>query len=230
MPNKHGIILNISIGYIKDKMTHLTIYIERKIIMMKKILTLTLATLMVVMSFTGCSSQNTGNSSEAKVESGNNETKSDSSTDKSNTGSGDNAIGKLPNLKIGFGPNGNAFTLHLYDNNTAAEIARHVGEADWNLPIYHFDDFENYEVMQYYDIPSRYKITSNPEKVTSEKAGEVYYSDPNRIIIFYQDAKVKGEFTKVGYLENTDGLKDAVEKNPVVPGWGNKIVSISPAK
>jgi hypothetical protein len=98
------------------------------------------------------------------------------------------------------------------------------------LPIYHFDDFDNYKVMQYYDIPSRYKITSAPEKVTSEKAGEVYYSSPNRIIIFYQDAKVTGEFTKVGNLESTDGLKEAVEKNPVVEGWGNKVITISPAK
>jgi hypothetical protein len=84
--------------------------------------------------------------------------------------------------------------------------------------------------MQYYDIPSRFKITSAPETVTSEKAGEVYYSSPNRIILFYQDAQVKGEFTKVGNLQNTSGLKEAVEKNPVIAGWGNKIISISPAK
>ena len=41
--------------------------------------------------------------------------------------------------------------------------------------------------MQYYDIPSHYEIPSEPEMVTAEKAGEVYYSEPNRIILFYQD-------------------------------------------
>jgi hypothetical protein len=188
--------------------------------MIKKILTIMLAGMLVI-SFAGCSSHNAATESN---------TGTSSSTSKSNTESVNKANGELPNLKVRFGPNGNAFTLNLYNNTTAAEIARYVGEADWNLPIYHFDDFEDYKVMQYYDIPSRYKITSAPEKVTSEKAGEVYYSFPNRIILFYQDAQVKGDFTKVGSLQNTNGLKEDVEKNPVVQGWGNKIISISSAK
>lgn len=191
--------------------------------MMRKIITLMLVALLA-MSFAGCKSQN--KATESKIVNSNNSSK----TDKSNTETGDNASKELPNLKVSFGSKDKGFNLKPYNNTTAAEIVRYVGEADWNLPIYHFDDFDNYKVMQYYDIPSRYKITSAPEKVTSEKAGEVYYSSPNRIIIFYQDAEVTGEFTKVGNLESTDGLKEAVEKNPVVEGWGNKIVSISPTK
>lgn len=50
------------------------------------------------------------------------------------------------------------------------------------------DEDADYDVMQYYDVSSRYDIPSNPETVTSEKAGEVYYSDPNRIVLFYHDA------------------------------------------
>lgn len=189
----------------------------------KKIVILMLVALLAL-SFTGCASKkeaaklNTVNSSNSNK------------TNESNTKAGDNTSKELPNLKVTFGKSGNGFTLKTYNNATTAEIVRYVGEADWNLPIYHFDDFENYKVMQYYDIPGRYKITSNPETITSEKAGEVYYSTPNRIILFYQDAQVKGEFTKVGYIENIQGLKEAVENNPVVEGWGNKIVSISPGK
>lgn len=130
-------------------------------------------------------------------------------------------------LIVRFGDEGEAFILHLYDNDTAAAIARHVGTADWRLPIYHYDDYENWEVMQYYDIPSRYDIPSNPESVTSEQAGTVYYSEPNRIILFYQDAEVSGEYTPVGYFDYTEDFVTAVEENPVVPGWGNKIVQIS---
>ncbi len=130
-------------------------------------------------------------------------------------------------LEVCFGYDGEPFTLHLEDNETAKEIARDVGTSDWNLPIYHFDDFDNWEVMQYYDISSRYEIPSDPQTVTSEKAGEVYYSDPNRVILFYQDAEVKGEFTKVGTINETDALRTAVEENPVLEGWGNKIVSVS---
>ncbi|MCM1535651.1 MAG: cyclophilin-like fold protein [Clostridium sp.] len=130
-------------------------------------------------------------------------------------------------LTARFGYEGKSFTLYLYDNDTAAAIARHVGSSDWNLPIYHYDDFENWEVMQYYDIPSRYEIPSAPEKIISEKAGEVYYSDPNRIILFYHDAEVSAEYTPVGYFDATEEFVDAVENNPVLEGWGNKIISIS---
>lgn len=130
-------------------------------------------------------------------------------------------------LEVRFGDNGEAFTLHLYDNDTAAAIARHVGTADWRLPIYHYDDYENWKVMQYYDIPSRYEIPSNSETISSEKAGEVYYSKPNRIILFYGDAELETEYTRVGYFDLTEEFVSAVKNNPVLEGWGNKIVLIS---
>lgn len=59
-------------------------------------------------------------------------------------------------LMVSFGDRGNSFILHLYDNDTARAVAHHVGTADRRLPIYHYDDYDNWEVMQYYDIPSRY--------------------------------------------------------------------------
>jgi hypothetical protein len=61
------------------------------------------------------------------------------------------------------------FIMHLYDNETAEAIAKYVGTASWRLPIYHYNDYDNWEVMQYYDIPSRYNIPSNPDNITSEK-------------------------------------------------------------
>lgn len=130
-------------------------------------------------------------------------------------------------LTVSFGDSGDSFILHLYDNDTARAIARHVGTAEWRLPIYHYDDYENWEVMQYYDIPSRYEIPSAPETITEEAAGTVYYSEPNRILLFYGDAEVSGEYTPVGYFDNTDEFRSAVENNPVLEGWGNKIVRIS---
>lgn len=130
-------------------------------------------------------------------------------------------------LTVNFGDGGDPFILHLYDNDTARAVARHVGTADWRLPIYHYDDYENWEVMQYYDIPSRYEIPSAPLTITEETAGTVYYSEPNRIVLFYGDAEVSGEYTPVGYFDNTDEFRSAVENNPVLEGWGNKIVLIS---
>jgi hypothetical protein len=81
--------------------------------------------------------------------------------------------------------------------------------------------------MQYYDIPSSYSIPKNPETVTSEKAGEVYFAEPNRIVLFYKDAEISGEYTKIGYFDYSDDFISAVENNPVLEGWGNKIVVIS---
>lgn len=134
-------------------------------------------------------------------------------------------------LEVRFGDNGTAFTMKLEENDTAAAIKRHVGTADWRLPIYHFDDYDHWEEMQYYDISRRYEIPSVDAKtVTSEKAGEVYYSHPNRIILFYEDAEVTGEYTKIGEIEATDDFKKAVKDNPVLRGWGNKIVQIKSVK
>lgn len=135
----------------------------------------------------------------------------------------------IPELEVSFGREGTSFTMNLYDNETARAIASYVGSSNWNLPIYHYDDYENYEVMQYYDIPDRYDIPSHPETITTEKAGEVYYSEPNRIVLFYRDANITGEYTKLGYFEATGEFVSAVENNPVVEGWSNKIVSIRPA-
>ena len=130
-------------------------------------------------------------------------------------------------LTVRFGDDGAPFTLALEDNDTAAAIARHVGTADWRLPIYHYDDYEGWESFQYYDIPSRYEIPDHAESITSEKAGEVYYSEPNRIVLFYQDAEISGEYTLVGHFDPTEEFVSAVEDNPVLEGWGNKIVNIS---
>lgn len=130
-------------------------------------------------------------------------------------------------LTVRFGDSGAPFTMYLEDNDTAAAIARHVGSADWRLPIYHYDDYDGWESFQYYDIPSRYEVPSAAETVTSEKAGEVYYSEPNRIVLFYHDAEISGEYTLVGRFDVTDEFTSAVENNPVLEGWGNKIVQIS---
>lgn len=133
-------------------------------------------------------------------------------------------------LAVRFGDDGEAFTLHLYDNSTAAAIARYVGTASWRLPIYHYDDYDNWEVMQYYDIPSRYEIPSNAESVSSEHAGTVYYSEPNRIVLFYQEAEVTGDYTPVGYFDYSEEFLAAVQNNPTVPGWSNKLVLIETAE
>ena len=142
----------------------------------------------------------------------------------------DNAAETVTELTVRFGNGGDPFPLYLEDNETAAAIAEYVGQTAWQLPIYHYDDFDGWEVMQYYDIPSRYEIPSEAASVTSELAGEVYYSEPNRIVLFYHDAEISGEYTLIGRFDATEEFVTAVEENPVLEGWGNKIVQISAAE
>lgn len=130
-------------------------------------------------------------------------------------------------LTLRFG-GGEEFTINMYDNDTANKIAEYVGTAAWQLPIYHYDDYDGWESFQYYDIPSRYDIPDGSQSVASQKAGAVYYSHPNRIILFYQDANISTEYTPVGYIDFSQDLVDAVENNPVVEGWSNKLVFIQP--
>ncbi len=187
-----------------------------------------LVLVLVIGVFAGCSSQPASNnnnesrpSNNSGVVSTNSQTPDLDSNDESGSGT------QATELVVQFGDNGNPFIMHLYDNDTAKAIARHVGTEDWRLPIYNYEGYENWEIMQYYDIPSRYEIPSNPEIVTGEVAGTVYYSEPNRIVLFYGDGEVTGEYTPVGYFDNTEEFRSAVENNPVLEGWGNKIVHIS---
>lgn len=189
-------------------------------------LSLALVLVLVIGIFAGCSSQPENNNESRPL---NNSGVASNNSPSSDFDNDDESESRTPatELVVRFGDRGEPFILHLYDNDTAQAIARHVGTADWRLPIYNYEGYENWEVMQYYDIPSRYEIPSNPKTVTEEAAGTVYYSEPNRIVLFYGDAEVTGEYTPVGYFDNTEEFRSAVEDNPVLEGWGNKIVQIS---
>ncbi|NMM94413.1 cyclophilin-like fold protein [Bifidobacterium oedipodis] len=171
------------------------------------------------LTLAGCAGGGSSSSNNTAAASGSSSSSADSSRSSSS--------GEIPSvLEVRFGDDGAPFALNLESNATASAIAGYVAESDWRLPIYHYDDFEDSDVMQYYDIPSRYEIPSNPGAVTEEHAGELYYSHPNRIILFYRDAQVSGEYTKVGEFDPTDDFVNAVINNPVLEGWGNKIVQI----
>lgn len=196
-----------------------------------KNISLTLVFIFVIAAFAGCGSssgdRNVGQSSDTPglITENSSGTNSGTDTDSDTDDESESSV-TTTELTVSFGDRGRSFPMYLYDNDTARAIARHVGTADWRLPIYHYDDYENWEVMQYYDVPSRYEIPSAPETITEETAGTVYYSEPNRIVLFYGDAQVTGEYTPVGYFDNTEEFRSAVENNPVLEGWGNKIVLI----
>lgn len=134
---------------------------------------------------------------------------------------------KVTELNVRFGDDGKTFVLHLEENKTAKAIARYTGTSDWRLPIYEDDENADYDVLQYYDIPDTYEIPSESRNVKQAKAGDVFYSEPNRIVLFYRDAKISEEYTRIGRFKATDAFVTAVEENPVLEGWGNKIIQIT---
>ncbi len=189
---------------------------------MKKQLAAMLSLVMALsMAMTGCSGSS--DSSGISAPSGNDLISSTQTNSQAN-GEADIPSSEATELTVHFGDDGSPFVMYLEDNSTAAAIAGYVGTTQWRLPVYSYDESD---VMEYYDIPSRYEIPDNSEIVTEAHAGDVFYSDPNRIVLYYHDAEINEEYTKIGTFDATGEFVDAVENNPVLEGWGNQIVVIS---
>lgn len=138
----------------------------------------------------------------------------------------------LPNLSILFGETADRplYEITLEDNEVAEAFVKILQRGSQTIPIYVFDGSENTDKLQYYDIPSSYQIPDgNPVLVEEESVGEIYYSSPGRIMIFYREAELSGEYVKVGTIADTEGLEEAVTSNPL-DAWGNKRVIISVAE
>lgn len=173
-------------------------------------------------AMTGCSSSSGSTESSSSEDSNrvsSSQTASQSSEEDDNIPSSN-----ATELTVQFGDRGDSFVMHLEDNSTAAAIAGYVGTSDWRLPVYSYDESD---VMEYYDVPSRYEIPDNSETVTEAHAGDVFYSDPNRIVLYYHDAEINEQYTRIGTFDATEEFVAAVENNPVLEGWGNQIVVIS---
>ena len=203
-----------------------------------------LGTALVVMALvTGCGANNTasttGTTSSGSTASTSESTLADNRVSEGNTtSSGNNQADStdgeaqdensaLPNIYLRLGETASrpSFEIALEDNEVSVRFVRILQDMTRVIPLYVFDGSQNTDVLQYYDIPSRYDIPDGtPELVTSEKAGEVYYS-AGRIMIFYKDAQIEGNFVKIGETLTTEGLEDAVNSNPL-DDWGNRRVTI----
>lgn len=133
-------------------------------------------------------------------------------------------------MEIQLGYNGQTvYRVQLYDNVTAQELYRDIGERHYNLPIYHYNDFEQADVIQYYDLPSRYSYTvEDAQEVGEVKAGELYYSDPNRIILVYRDTTLEGEYVPIGMveIEDPENFAKEMEDSEVLDYWNCKVIPV----
>ena len=190
--------------------------------MKKQLIGIVVLLLTFSIAMTGCSSSSGSTESSSSEDS--NRVSSSQAASQSSEEDDNVPSSNATELTVQFGDSGDSFVMHLEDNSTAAAIAGYVGTTDWRLPVYSYDESD---VMEYYDIPSRYEIPDNSETVTEAHAGDVFYSDPNRIVLYYHDAEINEQYTRIGTFDATEEFVDAVENNPVLEGWGNQIVVIS---
>ena len=95
------------------------------------------------------------------------------------------------------------YKLILYDNEAAKDFTS-------MLPLtITMNDLNNNE--KYYNFNK--KLTKKSENIESVKIGDFMLYGDNCIVIFYESFKTSYSYTKIGYIENTNGLKEIFKKN-----------------
>ncbi|MDE6844412.1 MAG: hypothetical protein K2J99_01410 [Lachnospiraceae bacterium] len=164
--------------------------------------------------------------SEVPVQTDEAEESTDEAGSETDSASTESSQSDMPGMTMQFGYDGPIYTVELENNDTAATLADFAARGEYNLPIYTYENYENEDVLQFYDIPSRYEIPDDAQHYTEEKAGELYYSYPNRVILFYQDAQIEADYTKIGTLTTTEGLVDAVRDNEPLRDWNCLVIPV----
>ena len=117
----------------------------------------------------GCSSSS--GSAESSSSEENNRVSSSQTASRSSEEEDNIPVSNTTELTVRFGDDGEPFVMHLEKNSTAEAIAGYVGTSDWQLPVYSYDESD---VMEYYDIPSRYEIPDNTKP--QQKPMQAMYS------------------------------------------------------
>ena len=95
------------------------------------------------------------------------------------------------------------YKLILYDNEAAKDFIS-------MLPLtITMNDLNNNE--KYYNFNK--KLTKKSENIESVKIGDFMLYGDNCIVIFYESFKTSYSYTKIVYIENTNGLKEICKKN-----------------
>ncbi|WP_295298178.1 cyclophilin-like fold protein [uncultured Brachyspira sp.] len=107
-----------------------------------------------------------------------------------------NTLNNYVNLRI----NNKEYKLILYDNDTARDFLR-------MLPLtITMNDLNSNE--KYYNLSK--SLTTKSERAGSIKRGDFMLYGNNCLVLFYESFSTSYSYTKIGYIENTDGLKDSL--------------------
>lgn len=104
-------------------------------------------------------------------------------------------------MKIKFSINGKDFIGELNDSKAAQELYA-------QLPI--TTSFTEKGGYEYYCVTPQ-PLTSEPVMLDFAEAGSIMLYLSSYVAVFYNDLKPILEYTPLGKLENTDGLKEALD-------------------
>lgn len=112
-----------------------------------------------------------------------------------------NTLNNYVNLRI----NNKEYKLILYDNDTARDFLK-------MLPLtITMNDLNSNE--KYYNLSK--SLTTKSERVGSIKRGDFMLYGNNCLVLFYESFSTSYSYTKIGYIENTDGLKDSLGRGSI---------------
>ncbi|WIH81348.1 cyclophilin-like fold protein [Brachyspira pilosicoli] len=101
--------------------------------------------------------------------------------------------------------NSKEYKLILYDNDTARDFLR-------MLPLtITMNDLNSNE--KYHNLNTT--LTTKSERVGSIKRGDFMLYGNNCLVLFYESFSTSYSYTKIGYIENTDGLKDSLGRGSI---------------
>mgnify|MGYP004624157269 CR=1 FL=1 len=112
-----------------------------------------------------------------------------------------NTLNNYVNLRI----NNKEYKLILYDNDTARDFLR-------MLPLtITMNDLNSNE--KYYNLSK--SLTTKSERAGSIKRGDFMLYGNNCLVLFYESFSTSYSYTRIGYIENTDGLKDSLGRGSI---------------
>lgn len=112
-----------------------------------------------------------------------------------------NILNTIVNVKI----KDNEYKLKLYDNHTAKDFLS-------LLPItVNMNDLNSNE--KYYNLSKN--LTAKIENIGCIKTGDFLLYGNNCIVLFYESFRTSYSYTRLGYIENTEGLKETLGKGNV---------------
>ncbi len=112
-----------------------------------------------------------------------------------------NTLNNTINLKI----NNKEYKLILYDNQTAKEF---LSMMPLTITMNDLNANEKYHNLNK-------TLTTQSSRGGSIKTGDFMLYGNNCLVLFYENFSTSYSYTKIGYIENTSGLKDSLGKGSV---------------